>query len=142
MNFQRCFVPRSFSPKIPFGPHDKFDKAFQLVWKMGVPYKIKAFGWMLLINRLPTKDLLSIRGISFPIDSQKCISCGNADETLDHSFLFCYVIILVWRDIAEWIGFSDFPEIESKGSFMKWYKFCKLKKVKKEKEGCDWLAIT
>ncbi|CAI8588519.1 unnamed protein product [Vicia faba] len=81
--------------KIPFGPRNKFDKALQLVWKMGVSYKIKAFGWRFLINSLPTKDLLRIRGISFSIDFQKCVLCGIAYKSLEHSFLNCFVINLV-----------------------------------------------
>ncbi|XP_058775772.1 uncharacterized protein LOC131650047 [Vicia villosa] len=48
---------------IPYGPPIKNAKAFGLLWVMEVPYKIKTFGWRLLHNRLPMKDLLVMREV-------------------------------------------------------------------------------
>ncbi|XP_058783403.1 uncharacterized protein LOC131658085 [Vicia villosa] len=50
------------SSRIPYGPPNKFDEALELIWRLEIPFKIKAFAWRLFVNRLPTKDLLVYRG--------------------------------------------------------------------------------
>lgn len=47
------------SQSIPFGPHDRFNKAYKLVWCSGVPIKISIFGWRCFTNVLPTCDILA-----------------------------------------------------------------------------------
>ncbi|XP_058753205.1 uncharacterized protein LOC131626408 [Vicia villosa] len=62
---------RYASLRTPFGPIKRNEEALEIVWKMEVPYKIKAFAWMLFVNRLPTKDLLvyreSVTGLDYKI---------------------------------------------------------------------------
>lgn len=48
---------------LPYDPLNKNNFALALIWKMVVPYKIKAFGCRLFVNRLLTKDLLVHRKI-------------------------------------------------------------------------------
>ncbi|XP_058783528.1 ribonuclease 3-like protein 3 [Vicia villosa] len=50
--------------RIPFGPPVIHAEVFDFLWKMEIPFKIKAFGWRIFHERLPTKDLLAIR-VSF-----------------------------------------------------------------------------
>ncbi|XP_058727085.1 F-box/FBD/LRR-repeat protein At1g13570-like [Vicia villosa] len=57
------------SYRIPFGPNGRHCDAKKLVWNSDVPFKIKAFGWRLLANRLPTKDLFVLRGIPLSFDA-------------------------------------------------------------------------
>lgn len=76
-----------FSCCIPFGPTHFNDKALSLVWKSHVSFKIKAFAWRIFINRLSTKDLLSVRGLHFPADSSKCVLYGVVLESLEHFFI-------------------------------------------------------
>lgn len=45
-------------------------------WKLEVPFKIKVFGWRTFGIRLPTKDLLKTRGISFLLNSLKLFFCN------------------------------------------------------------------
>ncbi|XP_058774474.1 uncharacterized protein LOC131648762 [Vicia villosa] len=47
---------------IPYGPYGKHDEAFHFLWKAEVPFKVKAFAWRLLLDKLPTKELLVRRG--------------------------------------------------------------------------------
>ncbi|XP_058722176.1 uncharacterized protein LOC131593629 [Vicia villosa] len=126
----------------PFGPPNRFDVAKELIWKVQVPFKIKAFGWRLLINRLPTKDLLMCRGVSLSIENSLCAFCGTIPETCDHSFFKCKEAGVVWREIAVWVGKPvRGMEEECFQSFMDWYLFCKKKKVKEGKCGVIWFAI-
>ncbi|XP_058761127.1 uncharacterized protein LOC131634472 [Vicia villosa] len=126
----------------PYGPYGRHDGALSLVWKSKAPFKNKAFGWRILVNRLPTKDLLKVRGISFPNSSLNCVFCGYALETMEHIFFKCSIVKLVWRDIAEWIGMSDVTDEDPKGSFMFCYNFYKRMKMKEGRLSCIWLAIT
>ncbi|XP_058767768.1 uncharacterized protein LOC131641483 [Vicia villosa] len=72
---------------IPYGPVNKHDEAFGILWKAEVPFKIKAFGWRLFLDRLPTKELLMYRGIPISLDNLKCVFCGFCVENRNHSFL-------------------------------------------------------
>lgn len=58
---------------IPFGPPNRGDEAFELIWKMEVLFKIKAFGWRLFMNRLPTKYLLVYKGINLTSSNLNCV---------------------------------------------------------------------
>ncbi|XP_058741667.1 uncharacterized protein LOC131614056 [Vicia villosa] len=92
----------------PYGPPINHMEAFGLLWKTEVPFKIKAFGWRLFHNRLHLKDLLVIRGMSFPLEDLKWPFCGLYEESRDHSFFGCLVVGNIWREIAFWVGKGDF----------------------------------
>ncbi|XP_058732609.1 uncharacterized protein LOC131604164 [Vicia villosa] len=95
-----------------FGPPCRFDEAKGFVWKAGVPFKIKAFAWRLNANRLPTKDLLVLRGIPFSFDNLKCSFCGILSENQDHSFFACLLVKNLWKEIAMWVGKEGIEEDE------------------------------
>ncbi|XP_058726908.1 uncharacterized protein LOC131598309 [Vicia villosa] len=127
--------------RIPYGPFNKYDGALSLVWKSEVPFKIKAFGWRLLVNRLPTKDLLLHRGIIFTVENSKCVFCGVDPESRKHSFFTCSSVKAVWCSMAMWIG-KPYGGVEEDclSGFMDWLSFCKKKKkVKEGKLGVVWL---
>ncbi|XP_058753183.1 uncharacterized protein LOC131626384 [Vicia villosa] len=126
----------------PFGPPIKSFEAFGFLWNLEVPFKIKAFGWRLFYNRLPTKDLLLIRGISLPLDNLFCSFCGVDVEKARHTFFVCWVVKRIWNDIALWVSIGDMVEDECLPSFMEWHSFFKFKKVKRCKLGVVWLAVT
>ncbi|XP_058762981.1 uncharacterized protein LOC131636394 [Vicia villosa] len=127
---------------IPHGPPNKFDDAFRLVWKVEVPFKIKAFGWILLLDRLPTKNLLVLRGIPFPVDNLKCIFCGVDVENRNHSFFGCGVVKNIWKEIAFWVGKVGYMEDECLSNFMDWHRFFCTQKLVDSKVDVVWLATT
>ncbi|XP_058733701.1 uncharacterized protein LOC131605347 [Vicia villosa] len=128
------------SKRILYGPNCRFYEAKGLVWKSEVPFKIKAFGWRLLANRLPTKDLLVLRGVSIPFDNLKCSFCRFHLENRDHSFFACSYVKNIWKEIALWIGKGGIEKEESLSSFMDWHSFCKSKKIDVKKLDMVWLA--
>ncbi|XP_058726315.1 uncharacterized protein LOC131597648 [Vicia villosa] len=103
---------------ILYGPPIKNAEAFGLLWEMEVPYKIKDFGWRLLHNRLPMKDLLVKRDMSFPPDDLKCIFCGYYAESRNHFFFGCLVVKYIWKEIGYWIGKEVYFEEECLPNFM------------------------
>jgi hypothetical protein len=77
---------------------------FKNLWKCGAPFKISAFSWQLILDRIQTKDNLVKRHI---IGEQQgmCVLCGVAPESATHLFLHCRVAVKVWYDIIRWLGF-------------------------------------
>ncbi|XP_058763574.1 uncharacterized protein LOC131637025 [Vicia villosa] len=98
--------------RIPSGPLNRCDGTLEIIWKMEVPFKIKAFGWRLFVDRLPTKDHL-----------------------MNHIFCKCNVTKIVWRNIASWVDFSGLEEKECLPFFMEWYSLSRVKKIKEGKLG-------
>ncbi|XP_058776631.1 uncharacterized protein LOC131650953 [Vicia villosa] len=126
--------------RIPFGPPIKNEEAFGFLWKVEVPFKIKAFGWRLFRNKLPTKDLLVTRGTPLSFDNLNCVLCGNCEENMKHLFFSCLVVKKVWRGVALWVGLGDIGEEDGLENFMFWHRFFRCKRVKERKLGVVWLA--
>ncbi|KAD7477125.1 hypothetical protein E3N88_00261 [Mikania micrantha] len=49
-------------------------------WLRGVPLKVSSFAWRACLNRIPTKEALSRRGI---LVNQSCALCTTQDEVAD-----------------------------------------------------------
>lgn len=126
--------------RLYFGPPNKDAEAFGLLWESVIPFKIKAFGWRLFHDRLPTKDMLVVRGLSFSLDEVKCKFCGNILETRDHLFFGCLVVKNIWSAIAFWVGKGDYFEEGCLANFMDWHSFFHRSSVEKLKLDIVWFA--
>jgi hypothetical protein len=78
---------------------------FSRLWKSGVPSKVCAFSWQMLLNRIQTKDNLCRRRI-LQQQNSNCVMCGSVEESTTHLFLHCDKSILVWYAIMKWLGFT------------------------------------
>jgi hypothetical protein len=76
---------------------------FSRLWKGGVPSKVCAFSWQLLLNRIQTKDNLCRRRI-IQHQNINCVLCGLVEESALHLFLHCEKTALVWYAIMKWLG--------------------------------------
>ena len=56
-------------------------------WNKNTPIKINIFAWRLVINRLPTRHNLDLRGVD--LDSILCPVCNEAEEIDQQLFLEC-----------------------------------------------------
>ncbi|XP_058733672.1 uncharacterized protein LOC131605316 [Vicia villosa] len=101
---------------LPRGPDLQLVSVFSLIWKLMIPIKIKFFGWRCLLDRLPTRDLLLYRGISIS-SPNVCVFCEMEKESLSHFIFSCRISRLVWKEIASWIGFSEFLFVDVWSSF-------------------------
>jgi hypothetical protein len=77
--------------------------AFRYIWKSGMPPKVVALAWQLLLNRIPTKDNLCYRGVMGP-DDNVCSICAEKVETSIHLFLHCGFATNVWYSLNRWLG--------------------------------------
>jgi hypothetical protein len=79
-------------------------KAFMSLWKCCAPSKVQAFGWQLLIDRLPTRQNLFRRQINLGEGNHHCVWCGAELETAVHLFLYCDFSRKIWAKVFVWLG--------------------------------------
>lgn len=73
------------------------------IWKSPVPYKVAAFSWKLLLNRIPTRLNLVIRNI-LPPEVPLCCALGERVlESSIHLFLHCELAQGVWLKVMGWL---------------------------------------
>ncbi|XP_058764649.1 uncharacterized protein LOC131638116 [Vicia villosa] len=82
---RRCYA---ISDKfhVPMDLEKEFSKVFKLIWNLDVPQKITSFDWKCFINRMPTRDLLLLRGISF-LSSIGCVFLRIGEGIFDTYFV-------------------------------------------------------
>ncbi|XP_022031508.1 uncharacterized protein LOC110932486 [Helianthus annuus] len=66
-----------------------------------LPSKCKIFAWRAGLDCIPTKQALVRRNIIS--DSDECVFCQEAQESVDHLFTGCIVAMKVWSGISSWI---------------------------------------
>jgi hypothetical protein len=77
--------------------------ALKFIWKSGVPSKVSALAWQLLLNKIPTRDNLRRRNVLSLADS-RCIFCDLYVESTCHLFLHCCYTAEVWYALTRWLG--------------------------------------
>ncbi|MCH99933.1 putative ribonuclease H protein, partial [Trifolium medium] len=76
---------------------------FNNIWKSAAPSKVIAFSWQLMLDRIPTKQNLALRGVQTGNDMM-CMFCNMKVETSVHLFLHCDFAAKIWYKITRWIG--------------------------------------
>lgn len=85
------------------------------VWKLKVKRKVQHFLWRACHDRLPVgSNLLRMRITKNDI----CKWCGEATESIEHSFFQCERAKLIWKlSLVNWEGLSTHTN-----SFKDWWK--------------------
>jgi hypothetical protein len=87
---------KSHTYYISLDDHVVVDPQFQWIWKSRCNMKIKMFSWLLLSDRVNTKDLLQRRHWNVTED-YSCVLCpGKIHEDQDHLFFNCMFSRRVW----------------------------------------------
>jgi hypothetical protein len=73
--------------------------AFKINWKCIAPSMVTGFAWLVLRDRVPTRENLIRRRIVLDNDQNRCIFCGDHAETAQHLFLYCNAIL-------NWLGLN------------------------------------
>ena len=75
-------------------------RAFHWLWKSKSTMKIKVFGWLLLSDRLNTRNMLKRRHYNIG-NNHDCILCGqHIEETLEHLFFGCSISNQCWATLG------------------------------------------
>jgi hypothetical protein len=77
--------------------HIQVQSQYLWIWKSRCTMKIKVFAWLLLSDRLNTKDMLQRRHWHVT-DNYDCVLCSNGDrEDRDHLFFNCNFSSRIWN---------------------------------------------
>lgn len=68
---------------------------------------MQIFGWRILLNRIPTKDLLSKLGILSDIEDLLCVFYLTELENISHLLGSCPCIGRIWRKVFDWVGAKE-----------------------------------
>ncbi|XP_066334538.1 uncharacterized protein [Miscanthus floridulus] len=96
--------------KIMMG-HTQHHTSIQWIWKTPCQPKHKLFFWLVLKDRLSTRNILRRRNMFLP--SYNCVLCGlETEETVQHLFLQCQFAKECWHILQIHIPSDvDFPEV-------------------------------
>ncbi|XP_058729607.1 uncharacterized protein LOC131601494 [Vicia villosa] len=117
---------------------DNVRNSLSVNWKALVPFRIKAFGWRCLIDRLPLKIPLIRRGVSV---EPCCVLCCGGDEDASHLFLYCSFSKQIWREISSWLGITVTLEGPVQEGLLSWVRECRKEGVGKNSASGIWLTI-
>ncbi len=82
------------NPFIKLLKGSKWHSHIKKIWKFKIPLKIKIFLWLVLKNRILTKDNLFKRG--WRKCDKLCQFCDK-EESIQHLFFECSVAKLIWN---------------------------------------------
>ena len=91
--------------------HQQVHDVYKWIWKGLCQPKPKIFFWLLVSDRLSTRNILRRRQMHLP--SYNCVMCLNShEETRSHLFLHCPFARECWQHIRIDVPLdSDFPEV-------------------------------
>jgi hypothetical protein len=113
--------------------------ALKKLWKNKVPSKVSIFGWRLLLEKLPTREVLFQRGVITNIHETCCVFCFDLMESIDHIFLTCRVTATVWSLIFVWMGIQGSSARNIQQHFL-WFGDLLKGKHSKRVKHIIWLA--
>ena len=106
-----CCLATLWAAGRPFS-HLGFDPIFKYIWKCSCTLKIKVFGWLLLMDRLNTRDMMQRR--HWNIQDDTCVLCQSSfHEDRVHLFFSCNFSQRVWN----YLGIS-WPASPNQSTFM------------------------
>lgn len=103
---------------------------FNLIWKNCAPSKVQSLGWLALWGRVKTAELLFSLGILPEFNDCLCKFCGEVPESVDHFFVHCKMVWMVWCKVLSWWDIKWVVPASIKSLFI-WWQGWKFKKVKK-----------
>lgn len=80
--------------------------------------KIKAFGWQLILDRIPSRLNLWKRRIIEDEEGVKCVLCDSAVESIEHLIFSCNKSEQIWKLVYNWAGFDVVMPVDGKTHFL------------------------
>ncbi|GKD20495.1 RNA-directed DNA polymerase, eukaryota, reverse transcriptase zinc-binding domain protein, partial [Tanacetum coccineum] len=99
-------------------------------WLKVLPRKVNVFIWRFILDRLPTRLNLSLRGIEIP--SIECPICNSGMESIDHIFFDCEVASNIWCMVRVWTDI-DMPSFSSWFDWSHWFEDWRASKSDKDR---------
>ncbi|TYH19981.1 hypothetical protein ES288_A05G395600v1 [Gossypium darwinii] len=108
--------------------------AFGRVWNIKVPPRVLSFLWMLAIDRIPSKEFLTKRGVNIQNFSISCPWCEGEPESASHLFFKCKFIKGFWAKIFNcliWDVIVVWKKVDGVVDFFALYNNVKMAESKK-----------
>ncbi|KAJ1283790.1 hypothetical protein BS78_03G153800 [Paspalum vaginatum] len=102
--WQYCWGSQIYSSRkfyaLPFKSVTPPD-TFHWIWKSKCCKKLKVFAWLLLMDRLNTRNLLKRKNYKLEGNIYSCVLCNaNEEETAFHLFFHCAFSTMCWHHIG------------------------------------------
>lgn len=91
-----------------------------------------AFAWTLLLDLIPIRVNLAIRGVLNADASKTYVFCGRLEETALHLHLFlhCEVVTRLWQKVMQWLQFNFITPHNRWAHFLCWSNEASTKKLR------------
>ncbi|RVW59655.1 putative ribonuclease H protein [Vitis vinifera] len=99
--FSGLFTVKSFFTALSQMPDSSPFFLTKFVWKSQVPFKVKAFIWLVAHKKVNTNDLLQLRRPHKALSPDICKLCMEQGESADHLFLHCSVTLGLWHRLFQ-----------------------------------------
>ena len=88
----------------------------KFVWNSHVPFKVKAFAWLVAHKKANTNDLLQLRRPHKALSPDICKLCMKQGESAYHLFLHCSVLLGLWHRLfqlakLDWVPLRSISKI-------------------------------
>ncbi|GJX96283.1 putative RNA-directed DNA polymerase [Tanacetum coccineum] len=97
-------------------------------WSKVLPIKLNVFMWCMLLNKLPTRSNLAIRGLDVPCSL--CSNCRMGVETRDHLFFVCPMALDLFRLLGRWWNIQ-IPILLDSSTWESWLNSLRLNSLQK-----------
>jgi hypothetical protein len=87
------------------------------IWKTAAPPRVRFFFWLTMHGRCWTGDRRFRHGLQ---DSNACVSCDQAPETMDHILLGCVFSRQVWSICLARVHLQDFVTVVEDQAMLWW----------------------
>ncbi|GJR02100.1 RNA-directed DNA polymerase, eukaryota [Tanacetum coccineum] len=87
-------------------------------WGKNIPCKVNIFMWRLLLDRIPHRLNLSLRGMDIP--AIYCFLCNGNVESATHIFFECIIASEMWKLVYRWCAIP-FVQALSFEAFKDWF---------------------
>ncbi|XP_058767266.1 uncharacterized protein LOC131640928 [Vicia villosa] len=121
--------------------NDGMAKAFNAMWSTDVSYSIRAFVWKCFLNMVPTKDQLTRRRIPLSTSDLNRVLCSEVHESLNNLLFFYPILVLVWKNMASWIGLVPNFDPCTWRKFTLWGDCVRKTRTRRRNEGIIWAAV-
>ncbi|KAJ9697646.1 hypothetical protein PVL29_006989 [Vitis rotundifolia] len=117
------FTVKSFFTALSQMPDSSPFFPTKFVWNSQVPFKVKAFVWLVAHKKVNTNDMLQLRRPHKALSPDICKLCMEQGESADHLFLHCSVSMGLWHRLfqlakLDWVpprSISEMMLIDFKG---------------------------
>ncbi|XP_040371882.1 uncharacterized protein LOC112192237 isoform X2 [Rosa chinensis] len=93
------FSCKSFHIFLTSGASDPIFDPAKFIWNVKAPTKVKILGWLVVLGKTNTCDVLQKKRPGSCFSPHWCILCRNHGESADHVFVHCDVTISLWKKL-------------------------------------------